>query len=94
MPFNRSTIFGIGIPIKVALIKCQMFQGDVARQLGIPMSTFNMKLLGRRKWTEDERARMSEILGESEGVLFEEYESQSPGNGETASAQDSPQQGQ
>lgn len=70
MPFNRDTIFGLGIPIKVALVKAGMFQGEAARILGIPASTFNMKLLGRRKWTQEERTKLAEILVETEDALF------------------------
>jgi plasmid maintenance system antidote protein VapI len=75
MPFNRTTIFNIGVPIKIALIRNGLFQEDAARHLGIPASTFSMKLLGRRNWTQEERARMAELLGYSEEVLFEEYSS-------------------
>jgi hypothetical protein len=80
MPFNRKTIFDIAVPIKVALVQAKMFQRDAAKQLGISMTTFNMKLLGRRKWTEDEQQRLSKILGKDLQDLFPEHHTSSEEN--------------
>lgn len=92
MPFNRETIFNTGIPIKIALIKANMFQVDAAKALGIPMTSFNMKLLGRRVWLPDERTRLAELLGEDESALFAEYDQQDPSQGDNNECEENTQE--
>lgn len=59
-----------GIPIKVAMIELGLFQRDVARSLDMPLTTFNMKLQGRRPFLEEERDRLAKVLRKPKEQLF------------------------
>lgn len=59
-----------GIPIKVALLEAGLFQREAAEMLGMQLSCFNMKLLGKRSFTPEERARLAEITGKPVEALF------------------------
>ncbi len=73
MAFNRTTVLTVGTPVKIALLEAGMFQNDAAKALGMPLPTFNMKLLGRRKFSDDERQKLSDLLGKSVEDLFPNF---------------------
>ena len=64
-----------GTLIKMALLERGMLQREAARMLGMPLSTFNMKLLGKRAFTEVEKASLAAILEKPVGILFPGFES-------------------
>lgn len=59
-----------GVPIKVAIMENGLIQREVAGKLGMPFSTFNMKVLGSRKFTEQEKEKLSAILDRPVCILF------------------------
>ena len=61
-----------GVPIKCGLLQKQLLQREAAEQLGMPLSTFNMKLRGERQFTPSEKEQLSILLGTPIHVLFPE----------------------
>jgi|GEM_PF-1668463 len=59
-----------GVRIKIALIEQGLVQREAAAALDMVLSTFNMKLRGERDFTDDEKKRLSAILGKPEEWLF------------------------
>lgn len=70
MSYNRETYRNVNRTLKAALAEAGLYQHEAATRLGIPRTTFNMKALGRRKFTEDERKQLAEILDKPVEVLF------------------------
>ncbi len=60
--------------IKLILIRRGLRAYWLAGQLGISQSTLSEVIAGRRKPSAELRARIAEILGEPEEVLFERME--------------------
>ncbi len=56
--------------IKMALIECEMTQRDLAKRLGIAVSSLNMKLLGERTFTDHEKNQIAGALGKTVEELF------------------------
>ena len=59
-----------GIPIKVALVRRGLSQREAASLLHIRYSTFNMKLLGERHFTDEEKEKLASFLDEKPENLF------------------------
>jgi hypothetical protein len=59
-----------GVPIKVALVERGLAQNEAAKLLHMRYSTFNMKLLGERNFTDAEKQQLSDLLGKPIEALF------------------------
>ena len=69
-----------GIALKVAMIQRGKTQDDMAKILGIAKSTYNMKLLGTRKFSVEEKELLCSALGMSARKLFTKYKIQEDEN--------------
>lgn len=70
MSYNRTTVKTVNLRLKAALVESGLFQYEAAKKLSIPLTTFNMKLLGRRKWSEDEMDRIAKVVHKPVEYLF------------------------
>ena len=61
-----------GIHLKIALLEKGYRQQDAAKLMNMPLSTFNMKLRGKRAFTPGERRKLAFLLGKNESELFPE----------------------
>jgi len=59
-----------GVPIKKALLDRGMVQREAAAELGMTLSSFNMRVRGERSFTEDEKVRLADILRKPVTKLF------------------------
>ncbi len=60
----------LNVPLKIALVRTGKRQFELADALGLSELRLSQILHGRTTPTEAERARMAEVLGVSERVLF------------------------
>jgi transcriptional regulator with XRE-family HTH domain len=77
---NTRTWTTKGVPLKIALLERGLIQQEAANHLGMPLSTFNMKLRGERRFTPAEKAALCRLLGKSETDLFPSTNSASEQN--------------
>lgn len=70
MAYNPKTHVTTGLPLKLALLRAGLFQHQAAHSMGMNPSTFNMKLLGRRPWSYEEKLQLSRILNAPLEELF------------------------
>ncbi len=59
-----------GVRIKCALIEAGLYQKDLGAALGMGYTTLNMKIIGERPWTEEEKEKVARILGKPVAELF------------------------
>jgi len=59
-----------GVRIKCALIEAGLYQKDLGAALGMGYTTLNMKIIGERPWSEEEKERVAKILGKPATELF------------------------
>jgi len=59
-----------GLPLKVAILENGMIQREVAAKIGLVLSTFNMKLLGERPFSDEEKQQLCQILDRPMATLF------------------------
>lgn len=59
-----------GIPLKVALLQKGITQREASRLLHMRYSTFNMKLLGERHFTDQEKEALAAAVDKTIDELF------------------------